>query len=100
LDEMQNVERIQESEAQRLRKENRGLQQAVNKLNLDINRMNARLPKYHGDEIMSAQKNAQILENRNKQRDSLYEQIPGTTSPANRVLKKYKNGEQTIGVPG
>ena len=68
LDQIQNVETIQESEMQRLRRENQGLQKAVNKLNLDINRINARLPKYHADEAMSAQKNAQIIENRNRQR--------------------------------
>jgi len=94
LDGMQNVERIQENEMQRLRKENRGLQSAVNKLNMDINLINARIPKFYADEIMSAQKNAQIVENRNRQRDSQYEQIPGTTSQANRVLKT------SIGVPG
>ncbi len=75
-----------------LRENFRRLQKANNTLNLDITRMEARLPHFHADEIMAAQKNLQKMEERQRNRDSNWQRAPGY---GNHLI--WKGGP---GVPG
>ena len=60
-----------------LRENFKRLQTANNTLNLDITRMEARLPHFHADEIMAAQKNLQKMDERQRNRNSNWQRAPG-----------------------
>ena len=68
----------QQHYARRMQEEIKKLRTANNTLVLELNSIERRLPKFHGQEIMAAQKNNQRMEQRRRNIESGWERVPHT----------------------